>query len=148
MLAVLCMSSDCRTSTDNLLYKCLWTVIPCRLYTASCCTVLLDVGQYIWPWGSLAYILSFRKSCLSTLLYRFFARCTSCGVHMQGILGVTADQVVSTDFIHDKRSSIVDIGAGISLNSKFVKVSMSFWTKECSLCGKFVQVCIARECVA
>lgn len=44
---------------------------------------------------------------------------------MQGILGVTADQVVSTDFIHDKRSSIVDVGAGISLNSKFVKVIMS-----------------------
>lgn len=41
---------------------------------------------------------------------------------MQGILGVTSDQVVSTDFIHDKRSSIVDVGAGISLNSKFVKV--------------------------
>ena len=44
---------------------------------------------------------------------------------LQGILGVTADQVVSTDFIHDKRSSIVDVGAGISLNSKFVKVSCS-----------------------
>ena len=43
---------------------------------------------------------------------------------LQGILGVTADQVVSTDFIHDKRSSIVDVGAGISLNSKFVKVSL------------------------
>ena len=41
---------------------------------------------------------------------------------MQGILGVTDDQVVSTDFIHDKRSSIADVGAGISLNSKFVKV--------------------------
>ena len=41
---------------------------------------------------------------------------------LQGILGVTDDQVVSTDFIHDKRSSIVDVGAGISLNSKFVKV--------------------------
>ena len=44
---------------------------------------------------------------------------------VQGILGVTEDQVVSTDFIHDKRSSIVDVHAGISLNSKFVKVSKS-----------------------
>ena len=33
--------------------------------------------------------------------------------------------MVSTDFIHDKRSSIVDVHAGISLNSKFVKVSKS-----------------------
>lgn len=47
-----------------------------------------------------------------------------CFMLLQGILGVTADQVVSTDFIHDKRSSIVDVGAGISLNSKFVKVSL------------------------
>ncbi len=44
---------------------------------------------------------------------------------VQGILGVTEDQVVSTDFIHDKRSSIVDVHAGISLNSKFVKVRKS-----------------------
>lgn len=41
---------------------------------------------------------------------------------LKGILGVTEDQVVSTDFIHDKRSSIVDVHAGISLNSKFVKL--------------------------
>ena len=45
---------------------------------------------------------------------------------LQGILGVTDDQVVSTDFIHDKRSSIVDVGAGISLNSKFVKVHIHY----------------------
>ena len=67
---------------------------------------------------------------------------------MQGILGVTADQVVSTDFIHDKRSSIVDVGAGISLNSKFVKVSMSFWTKSAHFVEYLSKVCIARECVA
>ena len=44
--------------------------------------------------------------------------------HLQGILGVTNDDVVSTDFVHDKRSSIVDVKAGIALNSKFVKVSV------------------------
>ena len=56
----------------------------------------------------------------STLMHSYV--CDLPHWYMQGILGVTADQVVSTDFIHDKRSSVVDVGAGISLNSKFVKV--------------------------
>ena len=34
----------------------------------------------------------------------------------------TTDQVVSTDFIGDTRSSIVDAGAGIGLSSTFVKL--------------------------
>ena len=34
----------------------------------------------------------------------------------------TEDQVVSTDFISDDRSSIVDAKAGIMLNPNFVKV--------------------------
>jgi Glyceraldehyde 3-phosphate dehydrogenase, C-terminal domain len=34
----------------------------------------------------------------------------------------TEDDVVSTDFIHDERSSIVDAKAGISLSPNFVKV--------------------------
>ncbi|XP_025023220.1 glyceraldehyde-3-phosphate dehydrogenase, testis-specific isoform X2 [Python bivittatus] len=41
---------------------------------------------------------------------------------MQGILGYTEDEVVSTDFIGDSRSSIFDAGAGISLNDNFVKL--------------------------
>jgi len=41
---------------------------------------------------------------------------------LQGILGYTEDEVVSTDFIGDQRSSIFDAGAGISLNSQFVKL--------------------------
>lgn len=41
---------------------------------------------------------------------------------MQGILGYTEDQVVSTDFTSDNRSSIFDAGAGIELNSNFFKV--------------------------
>merc|ERR1712190_462369 len=36
-----------------------------------------------------------------------------------GIIGYTEDQVVSTDFEGDSRSSIFDAGAGIMLNSKF-----------------------------
>ncbi|MBQ9369940.1 MAG: type I glyceraldehyde-3-phosphate dehydrogenase, partial [Clostridia bacterium] len=36
---------------------------------------------------------------------------------LKGILGYTEDSVVSTDFIHDSRTSIFDAAAGISLNS-------------------------------
>lgn len=41
---------------------------------------------------------------------------------LKGILGYTEEKVVSSDFIGDKRSSIFDAGAGISLNDNFVKV--------------------------
>ena len=41
---------------------------------------------------------------------------------LKGILGVTEDEVVSSDFIQDSRSSIVDAKAGIALSDKFVKL--------------------------
>lgn len=41
---------------------------------------------------------------------------------MKGILGVTEDEVVSTDFLGDVRSSIFDVKAGIQLSDTFVKV--------------------------
>jgi len=41
---------------------------------------------------------------------------------LKGILGYTDDEVVSSDFNHDSRSSIFDAKAGISLNDKFVKL--------------------------
>ena len=41
---------------------------------------------------------------------------------LKGIVGYTEDEVVSSDFIHDSRSSIFDAKAGISLNPKFVKL--------------------------
>ncbi len=42
--------------------------------------------------------------------------------YLKGILGYTEDEVVSTDFIHDNRSSIFDAGSGIELNSNFFKL--------------------------
>ena len=42
--------------------------------------------------------------------------------YMKGILGYTSDEVVSSDFIHDRRSSIFDAGSGIELNSNFFKL--------------------------
>ena len=41
---------------------------------------------------------------------------------MKGILGYTEDDVVSTDFITDPRTSIFDAKAGIALNDNFVKL--------------------------
>jgi glyceraldehyde 3-phosphate dehydrogenase len=41
---------------------------------------------------------------------------------LQGILGYTEDDVVSSDFITDSHSSTFDAGAGIGLNSHFFKV--------------------------
>ncbi len=42
--------------------------------------------------------------------------------YLKGILGYTADEVVSSDFIHDTRSSIFDAGSGMGLNSRFFKL--------------------------
>lgn len=41
---------------------------------------------------------------------------------MKGILGYTDDEVVSTDFMHDSRTSIFDAKAGIQISDTFVKV--------------------------
>jgi glyceraldehyde 3-phosphate dehydrogenase len=42
--------------------------------------------------------------------------------YMKGILAYTDDEVVSSDFIHDRSSSIFDGGSGLELNSTFFKL--------------------------
>ncbi len=42
--------------------------------------------------------------------------------YLKGILDYTTDEVVSSDFIHDKSSSIFDAGSGIELNKRFFKL--------------------------
>ena len=42
--------------------------------------------------------------------------------YLKGILGYTEDEVVSSDFIHDSRSSIFDAGSGIQMSSRFFKL--------------------------
>src|SRR5665213_269824 len=42
--------------------------------------------------------------------------------YLKGIMEFTADEVVSSDFIHDKNSSIFDGGSGIELNKRFFKL--------------------------
>ena len=47
---------------------------------------------------------------------------TASETYLKGILAYTEDEVVSSDFIHDPRSSIFDAGAGIELNKRFFKL--------------------------
>jgi glyceraldehyde 3-phosphate dehydrogenase len=42
--------------------------------------------------------------------------------YLKGILEWTSDEVVSSDFIHSKSSSIFDAGSGIELNKRFFKL--------------------------
>ena len=42
--------------------------------------------------------------------------------YLKGILETTSDEVVSSDFIHSKASSIYDQGSGIELNKRFFKL--------------------------
>ena len=42
--------------------------------------------------------------------------------YLKGILGYTKEEMVSSDFIHDARSSIFDAGSGIELNKRFFKL--------------------------
>ena len=42
--------------------------------------------------------------------------------YLEGILGYTEEELVSTDFIHDERSSIYDAGSSIELNPTFFKL--------------------------
>ncbi len=58
---------------------------------------------------------------------------------LQGILGYTDEQVVSTDFIHDPRSSIFDAGAGIELNSNFFKL-VSWYDNEWGYSNRVVDL--------
>jgi glyceraldehyde 3-phosphate dehydrogenase len=56
---------------------------------------------------------------------------------LKGILGYTEEEVVSSDFVHDARTSIFDAGAGIMLNPTFVKV-VSWYDNEWGYSSKLV----------
>merc|ERR1711972_752042 len=60
---------------------------------------------------------------------------------MKGILDWTEDEVVSTDFVSCKSSSIFDVNAGISLNDNFVKL-VSWYDNEWGYSNRLVDLAI------
>ena len=58
---------------------------------------------------------------------------------MKGILGYTEDDVVSSDFLGDSRTSVFDAKAGIALNDNFVKV-VAWYDNEWGYSSKLVDL--------
>lgn len=58
---------------------------------------------------------------------------------LKGILGYTDEEVVSSDFLGDKRTSIFDAKAGISLTDTFVKV-VSWYDNEIGYSNKVLEL--------
>ena len=58
---------------------------------------------------------------------------------MKGILGYTEDSVVSSDFIHETRTSVFDANAGIALNGNFVKL-VSWYDNEWGYSSKVLDL--------
>jgi glyceraldehyde 3-phosphate dehydrogenase len=65
---------------------------------------------------------------------------------MKGILGYTEDEVVSTDFLGDARTSIFDAKAGIQLSDTFVKV-VSWYDNEWGYSNKLVDLIVHMDTV-
>ena len=58
---------------------------------------------------------------------------------LKGVLGYTDEDVVSSDFLGDTRTSIFDKKAGLSLTDTFVKV-VSWYDNECGYSNKMVEL--------
>jgi glyceraldehyde 3-phosphate dehydrogenase len=58
---------------------------------------------------------------------------------MKGVLGYTDEEVVSSDFIGDRRSSIYDSKACIELNKRFFKV-VSWYDNEAGYAARCVDM--------
>jgi len=63
----------------------------------------------------------------------------ACDGPMKGVLDWTEDEVVSTDFVGCKASSIFDVSAGIALNDNFVKL-VSWYDNEWGYSNRLVDL--------
>ncbi len=61
---------------------------------------------------------------------------------LKGVLGYTDEEVVSTDFVSDPRSSIFDAGAGIELNANFFKI-VSWYDNEWGYSNRVVDLMLS-----
>ena len=59
--------------------------------------------------------------------------------YLKGILDWTSDEVVSSDFIHSKASSVFDAGSGIELNKRFFKL-VSWYDNEWGYSNRVVDL--------
>ncbi len=65
---------------------------------------------------------------------------------MKGILGYTEEDVVSSDFLGDARTSIFDAKAGIALNKNFVKL-VSWYDNEWGYSNKVLELIVHMNTV-
>merc|ERR1712190_250252 len=65
---------------------------------------------------------------------------------MAGILEWTDEEVVSTDFVSCKASSVFDVGAGIALNDNFVKL-VSWYDNEWGYSNRLVDLAIYMKSI-
>lgn len=83
--------------------------------------------------------LTFKTGKATTLAEINAAMKTASESSMKGVLGYTEEEVVSSDFIGDRRSSIFDAGAGIELNKNFFKV-VSWYDNEAGYAARCVDL--------
>merc|ERR1712007_307984 len=65
---------------------------------------------------------------------------------MKGVLDWTEEEVVSTDFVSCKASSIFDVGAGISLNDTFVKL-VTWYDNEWGYSNRLVDLAVYMKSI-
>jgi len=83
--------------------------------------------------------LTFRTAKDTTLADIHAAMKAAADGSMKGFLGYTDEEVVSSDFIGDRRSSIYDSKAGIELNKRFFKV-VSWYDNEAGYAARCVDL--------
>jgi glyceraldehyde 3-phosphate dehydrogenase len=83
--------------------------------------------------------LTFKTEKPTTLAEINAAIKKACDGPLKGIMGYTDEEVVSSDFIHDARSSIYDAGSSIELNKNFFKL-ISWYDNEWGYSNRVVDL--------
>ena len=83
--------------------------------------------------------LTFRTAKPASLKAINEAMQTAAAGPLKGVLAYTDEEVVSSDFLGDRHSSIFDAAAGIELNDRFFKV-VSWYDNECGYANRCVDM--------